>query len=278
MRLPFSKMHGLGNDFVMLDATSRPVALSVDQLRHLADRRRGIGCDQVIIVDPADGADVDFRYRIYNADGGESGQCGNGARCLYRFVRDRGLSDREEIAARTAAGTVHLRGAGGGQVSVDMGEPRLAPRSIPFQAEAEAEAVEYALEAGGRTVAISAVSMGNPHAVLLVDDVDTAPVAELGPAIGRHERFPEQANVGFMQVLAPDAIRLRVYERGAGETPACGTGACAAVVAGRLRALLGSKVRVELPGGELIIEWEGAGHPVWMTGPATHVYEGSIDL
>ncbi len=281
MRLEFTKMNGLGNDFVVIDATRQPFALNAAQIRRIADRRRGIGCDQLLVVEPPSAAGADFDYRIFNADGGEVEQCGNGARCFARFVRQRGLSDKREIPVNTAAGKILLRIESGGRVRVDMGAPRLEPRDIPFTAAQRA--ASYALEVDGREYSIGAVSMGNPHAVLCVDDVDSAPVQRLGAAIESHPRFPARANVGFMQVLARDAIRLRVYERGVGETQACGTGACAAVVAGRLRGLLDEAVRVQLPGGELDLRWAGECAasgiaPVLMSGPTESVFEGVIEL
>lgn len=276
MQLRFTKMHGLGNDFVVIDGTAQQVSLRPEQIRLLANRRLGVGCDQVLLVESSPTPEADFRYRIFNADGGEVEQCGNGARCFARFVRERGLTDKREIPVLTAAGIITLKVQDDGQVTVDMGAPRLAPAQIPF--EAEAAAIAYPLEVDGETLEIAAVSMGNPHAVLRVDNVQTAPVAHLGPLIESHPRFPRRANVGFMQVVDSRHIRLRVYERGAGETLACGTGACAAVVAGRLQGLLESVVAVDLPGGRLVVSWPGEGAPVLMTGPATTVFEGSIAL
>ncbi|MDJ0740249.1 MAG: diaminopimelate epimerase [Gammaproteobacteria bacterium] len=276
MRLAFTKMHGLGNDFVVFDAVNQRVVLDETQLRALADRRFGIGCDQVLLVEKPRHAGTEFFYRIFNADGGEVEQCGNGARCFARFVHDKGLSDSDEIAVGSAAGDIRLYLEDGGQVRVNMGRPYLAPHEIPFAADAEA--VTYALDVDDRTLEISALSMGNPHAVVVVDDVATAPVATLGPAIERHARFPRRANAGFMALRSPDEIDLRVFERGAGETLACGTGACAAVVAGRLRGMLGERVAVNLPGGTLVVSWAGGEYPVWMTGPAVAVYDGAVDL
>jgi len=276
MLVRFSKMHGLGNDFMVIDAVSQRVRLNEQLVRRLADRHTGIGFDQLLLVEPPTRPDQDFRYRIYNSDGSEVEHCGNGARCFARFVRDKRLTAKQEINVETSQGQAVLRIREDRQVEVDMGAPRLNPVEIPFAAERQS--VSYPLEVGDQTFEISAVSMGNPHAVLLVDDVDTAPVTTLGPKIERHARFPQRVNVGFMQVLSPDEIRLRVFERGAGETRACGTGACAAVVAGRLRGLLAEKVRVHLPGGELEVAWKGEGEPVIMTGPATTVYEGQIYL
>jgi len=272
----FTKMHGLGNDFVVFDATRETLDLSPQQVRFLADRRFGVGCDQVLLVEAPRQPGTDFYYRIFNADGGEVEQCGNGARCFARFVREHGLATRDEIDVGTRAGTIRLFLEPDGQVRVNMGTPRLDPSQIPFVAEAIA--ASYDLEVEGRTYPIAAVSMGNPHAVLQVPSVADAPVGTLGPAIQRHPRFPMGVNVGFMQVVDGARIRLRVYERGSGETLACGTGACAAVVAGRIQGLLDERVRVTLPGGELIIAWAGAGQPVWMTGPAVFVYEGEITL
>jgi diaminopimelate epimerase len=276
MKLPFIKMHGLGNDFVVIDGINQTVALNVEQIRLLANRRFGVGCDQVLLVESAEPVEVDFRYRIFNADGGEVEQCGNGARCLARFVRDRGLTDQDDLCVETLAGRLQLHIQPDGQVAVDMGRPRLEPAEVPFFATERA--TRYLIAADGVDLEIGVVSMGNPHAVLRVDDVDQAPVAHLGPLLERHGRFPQRTNVGFMQIVAPDHIRLRVFERGAGETLACGSGACAAVVAGRLWGRLWPKVRVELPGGELSIHWAGEGESVVMTGPATTVFEGWIEL
>jgi diaminopimelate epimerase len=274
--LRFTKMQGLGNDFVVLDGIRETLRLDDGTIRRLADRRFGIGCDQVLVVEPPRLTGTDFHYRIFNADGSEVEQCGNGARCFARFVRDQGLTDKTEIPVGTAAGPIRLHVEPDGQVRVDMGPPVLEPERIPFLAERQA--VTYPLELDGQVLEIGAVSMGNPHAVLLVDDVDSAAVADLGPRIEHHPRFPQRVNVGFMQVLGPDQIRLRVHERGVGETLACGTGACAAVVSGRLRGLLGPRARVSLPGGDLVIEWPGEPQPVLMTGPAERVFEGEIQL
>lgn len=276
MHFQFTKMHGIGNDFVVIDAVRQDIRLTADQVRFLADRRFGIGCDQVLLVEQPGRSDVDFRYRIFNADGSEVGQCGNGARCFARFVRDKGLTTKDTIVVETASGVITLYVEPDGQIRVNMGAPRFAPGQIPFRAEQEAD--RYGLEVASQAYAVGAVSMGNPHAVLQVEDMDTAPVAELGPAIEGHARFPERVNVGFMQVVDRTHIRLRVYERGAGETLACGTGACAAVVVGIRWGLLDETVQVDLPGGRLTIRWAGNGQPVWMIGPATTVYEGSITL
>jgi len=266
-------MQGLGNDFVVIDGIRQTVALNAERIRLLADRRFGVGCDQVLLVEATESAEVDFRYRIFNADGGEVGQCGNGARCLARFVRDQGLTDRNDLCVETLTGRLQLHLQADGQVAVDMGQPRLEPVDIPFFADERAP--RYLIAADGVDLEIGAVSMGNPHAVLRVDDVDQAPVEHLGPLLERHGRFPQRTNVGFMQIVAPNHIRLRVFERGAGETLACGSGACAAVVAGRLWGRLGPTVRVELPGGALTIEW-AEGQAVRMTGPATTVFDGWI--
>jgi diaminopimelate epimerase len=269
-------MHGLGNDFVVIDGISQKVRLSADKIRALADRHFGVGCDQVLLVEVPTSPEVDFNYRIFNADGSEVENCGNGARCFARFVRERRLTGKSTITVQTAAGIMVLRLDEHDNVSVDMGVPVLEPADIPFSADKRA--VVYPLSVGEHDLSVSAVSMGNPHAVYVVDDVNSAPVASLGPAIESHPRFSRRVNVGFMQVLSPSAIKLRVYERGAGETLACGTGACAAVVAGQLRGLLKPSVDVELPGGHLNIQWAGEGQPVIMTGPATHVFHGQVNL
>ena len=269
--LRFTKMEGLGNDFVVVDATRAPFTLTSDEIRQLANRRIGVGCDQVLIVEPARG-DADFRYRIYNADGGEVEQCGNGARCFVIFVREKGLTDKREIRVETPSGVIVPRLEDDGEVSVDMGAPRFTPHEIPF-VDGTGEPSET-LTVAGRDYRVSVVSMGNPHAVQIVDDVDGAPVATLGPAIEMHPRFPMRVNAGFMQIVDRDTIRLRVYERGAGETPACGTGACAAVVAGRRLGLLNAVVSVGTRGGALTISWEGGVAPVTMKGPARTVFEG----
>lgn len=276
MRIRFTKMHGLGNDFVVIDATREPVELTPERVRRIADRHFGVGCDQLLVVEPPSQAGVDFRYRIFNADGGEVEQCGNGARCFVRFVHDKGLTAKREIRVETRAGIIAPRLADDGQVTVDMGVPVLEPARIPFLSDSDA--VVQPLDVDGLMVPITAVSMGNPHAVQVVADVDAAPVAIQGPLIERHPRFPARVNAGFMQVVSPSHIRLRVFERGAGETLACGTGACAAVVAGILRGLLRSPVRVQTRGGELEIAWAGGGAPVMMTGPAVTVFEGEMML
>ena len=268
----FTKMHGAGNDFVVVDATRTPFALTPAQIRALADRRFGVGCDQLLVVEPATRPDVDFRYRIFNADGGEVEQCGNGARCFVVFVGAKRLTDKREIRVETLSGVIVPRLEDDGEVTVDMGEPRFAPDAVPFAGGTGA--IVEPLIVDGRTIAISALSIGNPHAVQLVSDVEAAPVATEGPVIERHPRFPERVNAGYMQVVDRANIRLRVYERGTGETHACGTGACAAVVAGIRRGLLDTEVRVRMRGGTLTIRWHGAGSPVWMKGPAAVVFEG----
>jgi diaminopimelate epimerase len=276
MLLRFTKMHGCGNDFVVLDLITQKFAPKAHHIRKLADRHFGIGCDQVLLVETPMQPDVDFRYRIFNADGGEVEQCGNGARCFAKYVRDKRLTGKDRIRVETTAGIIELLVKPNRDIEVDMGVPRLEPAEIPF--DAPARAVTYELDVDGKTHEIGAVSMGNPHAVLLVGNTRTAPVAALGPAIENHPRFPNRVNVGFMQIVTRSEINLRVFERGAGETLACGTGACAAVVSARLRDLVDSPVKVNLPGGSLSIEWQGEGHPVMMTGPATTVFEGQIAL
>ena len=276
MKLKFSKMHGLGNDFVVLDGIRQPLALTPDQLRYLADRHFGVGCDQILLVETAEQPGVDFRYRIFNADGGEVEQCGNGARCFVRFVHDAGLTAKREIRVETQGGIITPRLEDDGNVTVNMGIPRFLPAEIPFLGDGEA--VIHALAVADETLEISVVSMGNPHAVQVVDDVDRAPVGVQGPLIENHARFPQRVNAGFMQVVGRQAIRLRVYERGSGETLACGTGACAAAVAGIRRGLLDSPVRVTTRGGDLTIAWAGLGQPVMMTGPAVTVFTGEIEL
>ncbi|MBW0148593.1 diaminopimelate epimerase [Marinobacter arenosus] len=272
----FTKMHGLGNDFMVVDAISQPFRLRPEMIRELADRNFGIGFDQLLVVEPPGLPDVDFRYRIFNADGSEVEQCGNGARCFARFVRDQRLTNKKVIRVQTAKGVIELRVGKDGLVMVNMGIPELNPPAIPFAADRRKEV--YTVDVNGSTVELSAVSMGNPHGVLLVDDVDTAPVETLGPRLENHPRFPARANIGFLQIIDRTHARLRVFERGSGETLACGSGACAAVVAGCLRGLLDPRVEVELRGGRLVIEWQGEGTPVMMEGPATSVFEGQLRL
>ncbi len=276
MLVRFTKMHGLGNDFVVLDLMTQRIRIDDNIVRRLADRHFGIGFDQLLIVEAPTDPEMDFKYRIFNADGSEVEHCGNGARCFARFVIEKRLTGKQTIAVQTMKGPIYLTLNSLDQVRVDMGQPVLEPAKVPFVADIKASS--YSLAVGAELLEISAVSMGNPHGVLLVDDVDSAPVATLGPLLESHPRFPAKANIGFMQVIDRRHIRLRVYERGAGETLACGTGACAAVVAGQLRGLLDSAVNVQLPGGELEVEWRGAGTDVIMTGPATTVFEGQIHI
>jgi diaminopimelate epimerase len=269
-------MHGLGNDFVVLDALTRPLALTAEQLRWIANRHFGIGCDQILQVEPPRAPETDFFYRIFNADGGEVEQCGNGARCFVRYVRDRGLTTKRELRVGTRGGVIVPRLEDDGQVTVDMGVPEFEPSRIPF--DAPARAPSYPLDVDGRRVEICALSVGNPHAVQIVADIERAPVAAEGPLIERHVRFPQRVNAGYMQIVSRRRILLRVYERGAGETLACGTGACAAVVAGVVRGLLDHEVRVTTRGGDLGISWAGDSKPVTMTGPAVTVFEGEMEL
>ncbi len=272
----FTKMEALGNDFVVVDAIRQRPHLPADTVRALADRRRGIGFDQLLLAEPPAHLGADVRYRIFNADGTEVEHCGNGVRCLARFLHDSGLAAGARLRIETAGRITETRLEDDGQVTVDMGAPTLEPSRIPFRAAARAAAYRLATSRGEQEIA--AVSMGNPHAVLRVDAVDTAPVATLGPEIERHPRFPNGVNVGFMEPVDRGRIRLRVFERGVGETPACGTGACAAVVAGRLAERLDATVAVELTGGTLVVHWPGEGRAVWMTGPARTVFRGEVEL
>ncbi len=276
MILRFTKMHGCGNDFIVLDLITQRFNISEDFVRQIADRRFGIGCDQVLIVEPPHQPDVDFRYRIFNCDGSEVEQCGNGARCFARFVHQKRLTAKNRISVETKSGIIELVVTDKGDVTVDMGAPILTPDDIPFQAEVQ-QAV-YPLAIGEHTIEIGAVSMGNPHAVLLVEDIKTELVDHLGPMLESHSRFVRKVNVGFMEIIDRSEINLRVYERGAGETLACGTGACAAVVSGILRGLLAPEVTVHLPGGSLHIQWGGGDEPVYMTGPAETVFDGQMHL
>lgn len=269
-------MHGLGNDFVVIDAINQSIYLTPEQIRRMSDRHFGIGFDQLLLVEPPVSANANFKYRIFNADGSEVGQCGNGARCFARFVRDKKLSDQNEIRVDTTSGQLLLSFTDDGLITVNMGVPRFKPSEIPLQAEQEALCYKVAVD--GKELAFGAVSMGNPHAVIQVDEVRTAPVASVGEALESHALFPERANIGFMQIVDKQHIKLRVYERGAAETLACGSGACAAVVIGIGQGLLDHKVTVELPGGDLAISWQGRGEPVLMTGSAITVFEGSIEL
>ncbi len=276
MRLKFTKMHGLGNDFVVFDAITQAAELSAQQLRFIADRHLGVGCDQILRVEPPRESGTDFYYRIFNADGREVEQCGNGARCFVQYVRDKGLTMKREIRVGTRAGIIVPRVEVDGQITVDMGVPVFDPPRIPFRTSERA--LTYALDIGGKTITISALSMGNPHAVQIVDDLDAASVTGEGSLIEGDPRFPQRVNAGYMQVLNRGHIRLRVYERGAGETLSCGTGACAAAVAGIMRGLLDSRVRVTTRGGDLTIVWAGEGKPVMMTGPAATVFDGELNL
>lgn len=276
MDLPFTKMHGLGNDFIVINAFRQQVPMTPESVRKIADRHFGIGCDQVLLIEPPRNGKADISYRIYNADGGEAEHCGNGVRCVARFVRDEGLVFKDEITVETVNGLARVYIENDDLVRVNMGAPRFDPAEIPMLAEQRANSYLVDLAAGH--VSVGAVSMGNPHAVLRVDNVDLAPVLTLGPMIERHPLFPEGVNVGFMEVVNPSKIRLRVFERGSGETLACGTGACAAVVIGRLYGLLNPSVDVELRGGHLLIAWDEGSEPVWMTGPAARVFEGRMRL
>ncbi|OIO82859.1 MAG: diaminopimelate epimerase [Gallionellaceae bacterium CG1_02_60_948] len=276
MSLKFTKMHGAGNDFVVIDGIRQSVALSPEQIRLLADRHFGVGCDQLLLVEKSRRDDADFRYRIFNADGGEVEQCGNGARCFVRFVHEKKLTGKKEIVVETKSGLISPRLEDDGRITVNMGAPIFTPARIPFTSDSDA--VMQPLDIDGRTVQITAVSMGNPHAVQVVDDVENAPVANQGPLIERHARFPKRVNAGFMQIVDRGHIKLRVYERGTGETLSCGTGACAAVVAGIRRGLLDDTVHVATRGGALTIHWAGAQTPVLLTGPAVTVFEGEINL
>lgn len=274
MLLRFTKMHGAGNDFVVLDGVRETLALTPAQLKLLGDRHFGVGCDQILLVERSALPEADFRYRIFNADGGEVEQCGNGSRCFVKFVREKGLTDKDAICVETARGLIYPKMESSGLVTVDMGAPRFAPAQIPFLADNEA--VIYPLQVGDQQLQISVANMGNPHAVQVVESVDTAPVVEIGRQIELHPHFPQRVNAGFMQIVNRREIRLRVFERGAGETLACGTGACAAVVSGIRRDLLDPEVLVHTRGGDLQIAWHGGN--VMMTGPAVTVYEGEITL
>jgi len=288
MNLAFVKMHGIGNDFVFIDNRSRELDLGSEQIRLLADRRRGIGCDQLLMVEPASDSHSDVRARIFNQDGSEVGQCGNGLRCLAAYLRDTGIATGEQITIQAGQGSVRARltdgtadgsadgSPDGSLIAVDMGVPRFAPRDIPFLAETEADS--YTVRVGSRELEIGAVSMGNPHGVLRVDDCESTPVEVLGPAVQAIEEFPEGVNVGFMQVVDDGRVRLRVFERGVGETQACGSGACAAVAVGRRSGWLGPRVSVMLTGGELTVDWDGEGRSMWLTGPTQRAFEGRFEL
>ncbi|HHP0472610.1 TPA: diaminopimelate epimerase [Vibrio harveyi] len=274
MHFHFSKMHGLGNDFMVVDCITQNVFFSQDLIRRLADRHTGVGFDQLLVVEAPYDPETDFHYRIFNADGSEVEQCGNGARCFARFVRLKGLTNKYSISVSTKKGKMILDVEDDGEVTVNMGVPEFEPNKIPFKAKQKEKT--YIMRAGDKTLFCGAVSMGNPHVVTVVDDVDTAEVETLGPLLESHERFPERVNAGFMQVVNRNHIRLRVYERGVGETQACGSGACGAVAVGILQGLLDENVKVSLPGGDLRISWQGPGKPLFMTGPATHVFDGQL--
>ncbi|RLA20460.1 MAG: diaminopimelate epimerase [Gammaproteobacteria bacterium] len=276
MKLKFTKMHGLGNDFVVIDAINQKVSLNETQIRLMADRHFGIGCDQLLLVEAAQSVEADFRYRIFNADGGEVSQCGNGARCFARFVREKGLSDQKDIPVETGAGLLILHHEENGDITVNMAVPRHLPGEIPLCSEQEKPLYEVAID--GRHYQFGAVSLGNPHAVLQVEDIAKAPVETLGAQLECHPMFPQRANIGFMKVISEHHIELRVYERGAAETMACGSGACAAAVIGIERGLLNSPVKVDLPGGQLMISWQGRGQPLFMSGPATIIFDGIIEI
>ena len=276
MKLPFVKMHGIGNDFVLVDNLSRDLELGIDQIRLLADRRRGIGCDQLLVLEPARDPEAHFRARIFNQDGSESGQCGNGLRCLAAYLRQRGAATGDAVTIEAGEGMVRARFANGSGIRLDMGEPEFSPEKIPFLAPTRAEC--YTVRVEGRPLELGAVSMGNPHAVVRVEDCDAVPMERIGPAVQSLAEFPEGVNVGFVQIVDPGRVRLRVFERGVGETLACGSGACAAVAVGRLRGWLDARVIVGLPGGELEVTWEGEGEPVWLGGPTRLAFEGEFEL
>jgi diaminopimelate epimerase len=287
MKLKFTKMHGAGNDFVVIDGINQDIHFTPAQWKLLGDRRFGVGADQILLVEKPTQPGCDFRYRIFNADGGEVEQCGNGSRAFVKFVAEKGLTDQRSITVETKAGVIAPRLEADGSITVDMGAPVLEPARVPFDADGlqgVAQGVDtlwpLVLELGGakESVLISVVSMGNPHAVQIVDDVETAPVELTGPLIEHHARFPNRVNAGFMQVIDRQHVKLRVFERGVGETLACGTGACAAAVAGIRRGVLDSPVRIDARGGQLAISWAGEGQPVWLTGPAVTVFEGEIEL
>mgnify|MGYP003982294303 FL=1 len=275
MKYKFTKMHGLGNDFVLIDSVNQSVNLSLEQLRNIANRRLGIGCDQILLIERTE-SDADFRYRIFNSDGGEVEQCGNGARCLVSYVYDKGMIQKKEISVETLGGIIFSKLEINGEVTVNMGTPKFEPEKIPFIADKRM--LTYLLEVNEKQIEFSILSMGNPHAVQVVEDINQSPVLAEGSLIESHSRFPKHVNAGYMQIVNREHINLRVYERGAGETLSCGTGACAAVVAGITRGLLDSKVTVRTTGGNLSIYWEGGNNPVWMTGPAISVFDGEIEL
>lgn len=275
MKYKFTKMHGLGNDFVLIDGVNQSVNLSLDQLRNIANRRLGIGCDQILLIEKTE-SNADFRYRIFNSDGGEVEQCGNGARCLVRHVYDKGMTQKKEISVETLSGIIFPKLEINGEVTVNMGTPKFEPKKIPFIADKRM--LTYLLEVNKKQIEFSILSMGNPHAVQIVEDINQSPVLAEGSLIESHSHFPKHVNAGYMQIVSREHINLRVYERGTGETLSCGTGACAAVVAGITRGLLDSRVTVSTTGGNLSIFWEGDNNPVWMTGPAISVFDGEIEL
>ncbi|MDG0970748.1 MAG: diaminopimelate epimerase [Porticoccaceae bacterium] len=276
MLMKFTKMHGLGNDFVVIDAVTQNIRVTASMARRLASRTLGIGCDQILVIEPPSDPNIDFNYRIFNRDGGEVEQCGNGARCLARFVKDRRLTGKSSIRVKTCNRVIELRINTDNLVSVDMGIPVFTPEEIPFKANQTAAV--YDIDVAGRSYEAAAISMGNPHVVLLVDDVQTAPVKELGPLLECHERFPDRVNVGFMQIVDRQHINLRVFERGVGETAACGSGACAAAVAAMRQELVDSEITTHLTGGDLTIQWQGEGQALFMTGPAVSVFHGRIKI
>lgn len=280
MKIPFTKMHGLGNDFMVIDLTSGEIELSVEQIKRLSHRQFGIGFDQLLQIKSPSSPDIDFDYRIYNADGVEVEHCGNGARCFAKFIYDNGLSDKNPLTVKTVNRLLLLHTNKNGEVTVDMGSPDFEPANIPFKTDQEAQLYTLSIELAGisKDIDFVALSMGNPHAVISVEDLANTAVKDIGEAVGNHPSFPEGVNVGFMQILNHNEINLRVYERGAGETLACGTGACAAVVAGRLREQIGDNVKVNLTGGQLMVSWQRSESPVLITGPATTVYEGTIEI
>lgn len=276
MKLSFSKMQGAGNDFVIIDAVTQVVDLSTAHIKRIADRRRGVGCDQVLLLSPPDDPDADFRYSIFNADGSRAGQCGNGARCVGRFLREKKLTRQRELTLLTDGEPLSLSITEDGRVFAGLAAPKFSPESVPFSASETA--AQYPLEVQGQNVSVGVLSMGNPHAILMVDDCDSAPVSSLGPLIESHERFPDRVNVGFLQVNSRNDAKLRVYERGVGETEACGSGACAAAVHGIQLGLLDPDVTLQLPGGKLTVSWEGGNSPVWLGGPTASVFDGTISL
>jgi len=276
VKLSFSKMQGAGNDFVIIDAVTQVVDLSTAHIKRIADRRRGVGCDQVLLLSPPDNPDADFRYSIFNADGSRAGQCGNGARCVGRFLREKKLTRQRELTLLTDGEPLSLSITEDGRVFAGLAAPKFSPESVPFSASETA--AQYPLEVQGQNLSVGVLSMGNPHAILMVDDCDSAPVSSLGPLIESHERFPDRVNVGFLQVNSRNDAKLRVYERGVGETEACGSGACAAAVHGIQLGLLDPDVTLQLPGGKLTVSWEGGNSPVWLGGPTASVFDGTISL